>query len=344
MLFDGKCNLCNAGVQLILDYDRADADKRGNLRVAAMQSQVGQLLLQTLSEKQRNIVLGGNEKDINNNKKKKRVEETNHEKEEEVDNADDDDEMEYKSIVVVTPNKIYLNSNACLQIGRELSGPLRTLSHLAGIILPPFLRDVVYKLLSKNRKRFFGSSNECRLWDENWDTRFVDNAVIMGKQQLSSSMVVENNPFADPNAVIRNKDNGTNHNNNTRSNFHAGDTVRVVLDSSASSSSSTQTSQPMVAVHTTHNIPGYSNGRICTVGSVGTVTRVLDDDDDDDDGREYPGNVAVKFELDISGYYGANTAITAATAGENSADVEQKGATTTCSFEAHFFPWQLRKE
>jgi hypothetical protein len=52
---------------------------------------------------------------------------------------------------------------------------------------------------------------------------------------------------------------------------------------------------------------------MCSVGLVGTVTRVLE-------GRAYPKNVVVRFEL-LDGV---------------------KGATTT--FEAHFFPGQLRNE
>ena len=36
VLFDGECNLCNAGVNLLLDRDRSNLDERGNLRVAAV--------------------------------------------------------------------------------------------------------------------------------------------------------------------------------------------------------------------------------------------------------------------------------------------------------------------
>jgi predicted DCC family thiol-disulfide oxidoreductase YuxK len=300
-------------VQLILDYDRADIDPRGNLRVAAMQSQVGQLLLGRLSEKQRNIVLGKNKQMM-----KKKMDKV---KQGDDDAEDDDDEVEYKSIVVITPTTTHLNSNACLHIGHELSGPLRILSYIAGII-PTFIRDILYKLLSKNRKRLFGSSAECRLWDDNWETRFVDDAVVTGGQSMVESM----DPFADPSsaaAVVENTDTG----DNAQPLLHPGDIVRVVMGTSA---------EPPV-VHT--HIPGYDNG-ICTIGSVGTVTRVLDE-------RAYPKNVAVKFDLDVGGYCddenNDSTAATTTTASGGDSEVERKG-TTTCSFEAHFFPWQLRKE
>ena len=272
--------------------------------MAAMQSQVGQLLLSRLTEKERNIVLGNNMNTMRRNTKKEQDE--------------DDEEVEYKSIVVISPTTTHLNSNACLRIGRELSGPLRTASYIAGVV-PNFIRDRVYKLLSKNRKRLFGTSTECRLWDDNWDTRFVDDGVLTGDQQS----VVDTDPFADPNAVAAcSEDNG-------RTSARAvlvqpGDTVRVVVAGDGSSTSP-------LAVHT--HIPGYSNG-ICTVGSVGTVTRVLNE-------RAYPKNVAVKFELDVGGY--SKSGLAAAAVGDNTEE-DRKGTTTTCSFEAHFFPGQLRKE
>ena len=57
----------------------------------------------------------------------------------------------YKSIVVAGRNKSWVNSDACLRIGRELRGPLRYLALLAHII-PRLIRDVVYKFLSGQRK------------------------------------------------------------------------------------------------------------------------------------------------------------------------------------------------
>ena len=57
VLFDGSCNLCNFGVQLVLDYDSCTADDRGNLRVAALQSEVGRVLLERLDGPTRDMVL-----------------------------------------------------------------------------------------------------------------------------------------------------------------------------------------------------------------------------------------------------------------------------------------------
>ena len=267
VLFDGKCNLCNAGVQLVLDKDRASSDPRGNLRVAALQSRVGRILLARLPPSQREAVLGGpggGEK--------------------------------YKSIVVAGPDRTWINSAACLRIGREMRGPLRYLALLATIV-PRFLRDAAYRLMSRYRGRLFGRLAECRLCDDNWDTRFIDDATFGGRGQGDVD------PFADPSATASGTDDDDDDDDWTVEAppgtpvVRAGERVRVV--------------SPRPILHT--HVEGHEIAGMCSVGLVGTVTRVLE-------GRAYPKNVAVRFEL--------------------SDGVE--GATTT--FEAHFFPGQLRKE
>ncbi|KAL3778380.1 hypothetical protein HJC23_003189 [Cyclotella cryptica] len=268
VLFDGKCNLCNAGVQLVLDYDRASSDARGNLRVAALQSRVGKLLLARLPQWQRDLVVPGGEAGES-----------------------------YKSIVVTSPHRTWINSAACIRIGRELRGPLRYLAWLAWII-PPFIRDPMYKLLSRHRKKLFGESPECRLWDDNWDTRFVDDAMFGGRG-------ANVDPFADPSAVAAQEeeedDEDDERNVEQAMPPSVGDSVRVV------------SSKPILHTH----VPGYEEHGLCSVGLVGTVTRVLNQ-------RSYPKNVAVMFQLEEESDSGDGNAAT--------------------QFEAHFYPWQLRKE
>ena len=276
VLFDGSCNLCNAGVQLVLDNDRASDDIRGNLRVAALQSRVGQILLARLPSAQREAVLGS---------------------------SSGDGGEKYKSIVVAGRNKSWVNSDACLRIGRELRGPLRYLALLAHII-PRFIRDVVYKFLSGQRTKLFGKAAECRLWDDNWDTRFIDDTFFGGRSGQGQL-----DPFADPSLAFA----ATSVENDCEEeeegeipSVYVGDVVRVV------------SSRPIIH----DNIPGHDAG-VCSVGLVGTVTRVLDR-------RSYPNpmNVAVRFELedvDVVNHH-----------------VEGEGQLT--SFEAKFSPRQLRKE
>ncbi|KAL7499011.1 hypothetical protein ACHAWT_010060 [Skeletonema menzelii] len=244
ILFDGKCNLCNAGVQLILDNDRASSDPRGNLRVAALQSKVGQLLLSRLSPQDRSRVINSN----NNN-------------------------QEFKTIVVASKDTTTFNSAACIYIGRNLKGPLRYLALLASLI-PPFIRDPLYKLLSRHRKKFFGESAECRLWDENYEMRFVDDGVLTG---------VWRDPFADPNAdVVEEEGDGEVVDLTVGPNVKVGDSVKVI----ATKGGQQQQQQPIVHTH----VKGSKDGAgVCSVGLVGKVVRVLEQ-------RAYPKNVVVKFE------------------------------------------------
>jgi len=45
ILYDGICNLCNGGVNFMLDWDSPN-EERGNFRFAALQSDVGNALLE----------------------------------------------------------------------------------------------------------------------------------------------------------------------------------------------------------------------------------------------------------------------------------------------------------
>lgn len=218
-----------------MDNDRASNDPRGNLRVAALQSKVGQLLLSRLSLKDRERVTTNNE--------------------------------EFKTIVVAGRDTTTFNSAACIYIGRNLKGPLRYLALFASLI-PSFIRDPLYKLLSRHRKRFFGESAECRLWDENYDMRFVDDGVLTG---------VFRDPFADPNAdVVVEEDNIIEEGDflSVGPNVKVGDSVKVI----------SKGQQPIVHTH----VEG-SDGGVCSVGLVGKVVRVLEQ-------RAYPKNVVVKFD------------------------------------------------
>jgi len=275
VLFDGKCNLCNAGVQLILDQDSSSSDPRGNLRVAALQSRVGKVLLSRLSPKQQKSVLS----------------------------LSTEEGTTYKSIVVAGKHRTYLNSAACIEIGKSLKGPLRIVAILASLV-PSIIRDPIYKLLSRYRKRLFGESEGCRLWDDNWDTRFVDDAKFGGRSG-------EIDPFADPNAPQEeDMDIDVDFTQAVGPSVVVGDRVSVIG------------SQAVVHTHVT----GYENG-ICTNGCVGTVVRVLEK-------SAYPKSVVVKFDLkgdDIDDYVDES----------NPKMLVLRDGT---SFEAHFYPGQLQKE
>uniref|UniRef100_A0A7S3P764 DUF393 domain-containing protein n=1 Tax=Amphora coffeiformis TaxID=265554 RepID=A0A7S3P764_9STRA len=138
MLFDGECNLCNSAVNQMIDWD-----PQGKLRFAALQSHVGQALLQAHGRR-----------------------------------ADD-----VSSIVVVTPDKgALLKSDAVLRLAQELNHPSSSWmirpAKLGLSVMPPMLRDMLFDVVYGNRYKLMGKSDECRLdFDGEFDDRFVDDAL-----------------------------------------------------------------------------------------------------------------------------------------------------------------------
>lgn len=76
------------------------------------------------------------------------------------------------SIVLVKNNTTYLKSDAALQILRTLGGPWTLLSLLR--FVPKGLRDGVYAFIAKNRYRFFGKHETCRIPTPDERARFLD--------------------------------------------------------------------------------------------------------------------------------------------------------------------------
>ncbi|MBC7451576.1 MAG: DUF393 domain-containing protein, partial [Cytophagales bacterium] len=65
------------------------------------------------------------------------------------------------SIIVIHQNRIYKRSRAALEIARRLKG-LWPLCYSA-IIIPGFIRDIVYNIIAKNRYKWFGKLEACRI-------------------------------------------------------------------------------------------------------------------------------------------------------------------------------------
>ena len=140
ILFDGVCNLCNSAVNLALDWDPS-----GKLRFAALQSKVGQNLLQ----------------------------------------AHGRDANDISSIVFVTPKGAYTKSDAILGITHELNPlpfvPLKPLALAGQYMVPQILRDAVYDGVANNRYSIMGKRDECRFdADGEFDDRFVDDNLAEG--------------------------------------------------------------------------------------------------------------------------------------------------------------------
>ena len=76
------------------------------------------------------------------------------------------------SFVLVENGKMYTRSTAALRVCRRLNGWLPLLYGL--IIIPRFIRDVVYDLVARNRYKWFGKLNECWVPTPELSARFLD--------------------------------------------------------------------------------------------------------------------------------------------------------------------------
>lgn len=125
LLYDGECGLCDRTVQTILDLDH-----EGTIRLAPLQGETARAIL--------------------------------------LRHGRDPDPAEgFTSLILViqpgTPGeRIREESKAVLGIGRSLGGRYRSLARL-GELVPGGLRDVLYRLVARNRHRFFPTPDACRV-------------------------------------------------------------------------------------------------------------------------------------------------------------------------------------
>ena len=75
------------------------------------------------------------------------------------------------SILVIKNDKLYSNSRAILEICRSLGGIYKLL--YVFIIIPSFIRDFFYKIVAKNRYKWFGISDSCRIPTESLKKHFL---------------------------------------------------------------------------------------------------------------------------------------------------------------------------
>lgn len=75
------------------------------------------------------------------------------------------------SIIVIKNNSVYKNSRAILEIFLSLGGVYKVL--YCFIIIPRFIRDFIYKIIAKNRYKWFGVSDTCRMPTDDIRERFL---------------------------------------------------------------------------------------------------------------------------------------------------------------------------
>ena len=79
--------------------------------------------------------------------------------------------MELNTIVLLEDGKVYDRSTAALRIARLLNGPWPLL--YASIVMPRFIRDGVYRWIARNRYRWFGKTQACRVPTPELQARFL---------------------------------------------------------------------------------------------------------------------------------------------------------------------------
>jgi predicted DCC family thiol-disulfide oxidoreductase YuxK len=78
-----------------------------------------------------------------------------------------------QSILLLKKGRLYHKSGAALEIGMLLGGPWRLL--LVFKIIPKFIRDFIYDWIAKNRYRWFGKRETCRVPTADLKERFLDS-------------------------------------------------------------------------------------------------------------------------------------------------------------------------
>lgn len=79
---------------------------------------------------------------------------------------------EFDSIILIDGDQFYTSSDAALRIGKELKGIYKISSFLLWI--PKFIRDGVYRIISKNRYRWFGKQNSCWIPTKELQDKFIE--------------------------------------------------------------------------------------------------------------------------------------------------------------------------
>ena len=79
---------------------------------------------------------------------------------------------DFDTAVLVERGRAYTKSSAALRIARSLGGRWSLLALL--LALPPLLRDAAYDLLARNRYRWFGRTDSCRVPTPQIRDRFLE--------------------------------------------------------------------------------------------------------------------------------------------------------------------------
>lgn len=75
------------------------------------------------------------------------------------------------SVILIENDKAFVKSDAALKIARTLGGKYKMIYGL--IILPAFIRNFFYDIIAKNRYKWFGKKDSCRIPTPELQSKFL---------------------------------------------------------------------------------------------------------------------------------------------------------------------------
>ncbi len=75
------------------------------------------------------------------------------------------------SVIFIEKERVYTESTAVLRILKHLNNGLSLFYFF--IIIPPFIRDFVYRIIANNRYKWFGKKEQCMIPSEELKHRFL---------------------------------------------------------------------------------------------------------------------------------------------------------------------------
>jgi predicted DCC family thiol-disulfide oxidoreductase YuxK len=76
------------------------------------------------------------------------------------------------TLILISDNKYFTKTTAALKIAKDLSFPYN-LSYVF-IIVPPFIRNIFYNIISRNRYKWFGKKDSCRIPSASERAKFIE--------------------------------------------------------------------------------------------------------------------------------------------------------------------------
>ena len=82
------------------------------------------------------------------------------------------DNSKIDSVILYSGDRIFTESTAALKILKQLGGGWQLM--YVFIILPKFMRDAVYRLIARNRYKWFGKKDSCMLPTPELKNKFIE--------------------------------------------------------------------------------------------------------------------------------------------------------------------------